>query len=71
MPPEAKGPRAANKVLWFLHKKILILAHFFIEKGHAQSAVTMDNAKIFSQSCSLRLKADAWLKYAKRGCNHY
>ena len=26
--------------------------HFFIEKGHAVSAVTIDNAKIFSQLMS-------------------
>ena len=40
---------AAHKFLRFSHKKTLILAHFFIEKGHAVSAVSIDNAKIFSQ----------------------
>ena len=30
------------------HIKTLILAHLFIEKRHAVSAVTIDNAKIFS-----------------------
>ena len=34
------------------HAKTLILAHFFIENGHALSAVTIDNAKIFSQLMS-------------------
>ena len=48
---EAKSP-AANEFLWLSHKKILILAHFFIEKGRAVSVVTMDNAKIFSQLMS-------------------
>ena len=33
-------------------KKTLILAHFFVEKGHAVSAVTIDSAKIFSQLMS-------------------
>ena len=45
-------PPAANKFLRFSHKKTLILAHFFIEKGCAVSAVTMNNAKIFSQLMS-------------------
>ena len=45
-------PLAANEFLWFSHKKTLILAHFFIEKGCAVSAVTMDNTKIFSQLMS-------------------
>ena len=36
----------------FTYKKTLILAHFFVEKGHAVSAVTIDNAKIFSQLMS-------------------
>ena len=43
---------AANKFLRFSHKKTLILAHFFIEKGHGVSAVTMDNAKTFLQLMS-------------------
>ena len=34
-------PRAAYKFLRFSHKKTLILAQFFIEKGHAVSAVTI------------------------------
>ena len=46
------GSPAANEFLRFSHKKTLILAHFFIEKGCAVSAVTMDNAKIFSQLIS-------------------
>ena len=45
-------PSAANEFLQFSHKKTLILAHFFIEKVHAVSAVTMDNAKTFSQLMS-------------------
>ena len=52
-------PPAANEFLRFSYKKTLILAHFFIEKGRAVSAVTTDNAKIFAQLC---LKAEAWLK---------
>ena len=42
----------ANEFLRFSHKKKLILANLFIEKGHAVSAVTMDNAKMFSQFMS-------------------
>ena len=38
--------------LRFSHKKTLILARFFIEKGNALSAVTIENAKIFSQLMS-------------------
>ena len=34
------------------HIKTLILAQFFIEKGHAVSEVTVDNAKIFLQIMS-------------------
>ena len=41
----------------FSHKKTLILAHFFNEKGHAVSAVTCDNTKIFSQ-LTVCLKAE-------------
>ena len=33
--------KAANEFLRFSHKKTLNLAHFFIEKGHAVSAVTV------------------------------
>ena len=33
-------PLAANKSLRFSHKKSLLLTHFYIEKGHAVSAVT-------------------------------
>ena len=36
----------------FYIKNTLILTHFFTEKGHAVSAVTMDNAKIFLQLMS-------------------
>ena len=54
----------------FSHKKTLILAHFFNEKGHAVSAVTRDNTKIFSQ-LTVCLKAEAWPKRVKGGCNHY
>ena len=43
------GGAMPNEFLRFSHKKILILAHFFIEKVHAVSAVTMDNVKIFPQ----------------------
>ena len=42
-------PLAANNFLRISHKKTLILAHFFVEKGHAVSALIMDNAKIFLQ----------------------
>ena len=45
----------------FSHKKTLILAHFFNEKGHAVSAVTRDNTKIFLK-LTVRLKAEAWPK---------
>ena len=38
--------RSANKFLQFWHKKTLVLAVFCMEKGHAESAITMDNAKI-------------------------
>ena len=41
-----------QQILRFSHKKTLILSHLFIEKGHAVSAVTRDNAKIFSQLMS-------------------
>ena len=34
------------------HKKTFILAHFFIEKWHAVSAITINNAKIFLQLMS-------------------
>ena len=43
------GDNAAKEFLRFSHKKTLILAHFFIEKGHA---VPMDNAKIFPRLMS-------------------
>ena len=45
----------------FSHKKTLILAHFFYEKGHAVSAVTRDNIKILLQ-LTVCLKAEAWPK---------
>ena len=45
-------PPAVNEFLQFSCKKTLILAHFFIEKGHAVSAVTTDNAKTFSHLMS-------------------
>ena len=41
----------------FSHKKTLILAHFFNEKGHAVRAVTCDNTKMFSQ-LTVYLKAE-------------
>ena len=43
---------AANEFLRFSHKKTLVLTHFFIEKEHVVSAVTIDNAKIFSRLMS-------------------
>ena len=56
-PPAAGGyrglgaaPPASNDFLRFL--KQLILAQFFIEKGRAVSAVTIDKAKLFSQLMS-------------------
>ena len=54
----------------FSHTKTLILAHFFNEKRHAVSAVTRDNTKILSQ-LTVSLKAEAWPKQVKGGCNHY
>ena len=45
----------------FSHKKTVILPNFFNEKGHAVSAVTRDNTKIFSQ-LTVCLKAEAWPK---------
>ena len=39
-------PPAANKFLRFSHKKTLFLTHFYIEKGHAVSAVTTGVARI-------------------------
>ena len=38
-----------QRIVTVSHKKTLILAHFCIEKGHAVSAVTMDNSKMLSQ----------------------
>ena len=58
------------KGVGFLIKKTLILAHLFNEKGHAVSAVTCDNSKIFSQ-LTVCLQAEAWPKYVKGDCNHY
>ena len=51
-PPQTKGvwgrsPQRPTNFYGF-HTNTLILAHFFIEKGHAVSTVTWDNAKIFS-----------------------
>ena len=46
------SPIAANEFLRFLHKKTLNFAHFLFEKGHAVSAVTINNAKIFLQLMS-------------------
>ena len=58
-PPEAKGvwgrsPQSQPQTNFcsFYIKKTLILAPFFIVKGHAVSAVTIDNAKMFSQLMS-------------------
>ena len=48
-----RSPQPPTNFCGFHTKKTLILAHFFIEKGHAVSAVTsIDNAKIFSQLTS-------------------
>ena len=66
---EGVGAKQAKGV-GFDIKKTLILAHFFNEKGHAVSAVTRDDTKIFSQ-LTVCLKAEAWPKYVKEGCNHY
>ena len=49
------------KGVGFHIKKILILAHFFNVKGHAVSAITRDNTKIFLQ-LTVCLKAEAWPK---------
>ena len=49
------------KGVGFHIKQTLILAHFFNEKGHAVSAITRDNTKIFSQ-LTVSLKAEAWPK---------
>ena len=59
-------PQPPTNVYCF-HIKTLTSAHFFfIKKGHAVSAVTMDNAKIFSQlmskSRSLAKISKTWLK---------
>ena len=55
------GTTEAGKGERFSHKKTLILAHFLNVKGHAVSAVTRDNTKIFSQLTAY-LKAEAWPK---------
>ena len=52
-------PSAASDFLRFLLKKTFILEHFFIKEGHAVSAVTMDNAKIFSQILSKSRRSSA------------
>ena len=51
----------AGEGVRFSHKKTLILAHFFNEKGHAVSVVTRDNTKILLQ-LTVCLKAEAWPK---------
>ena len=51
-PPEATPPEPPANFCDFHVKKKLILAHLYTEKGHAVSAVTIDNAKIFSQLMS-------------------
>ena len=50
----------------FSHKKNTHFNTLFQRK----SAVTRDNAKIISQ-LTVCLKAEAWPKYVKGGCNHY
>ena len=45
-------PPAAHEVLRFSHKKTLILAHFFIEKGHAMMQSLWTMQKIFPQLMS-------------------
>ena len=60
--PPATGARGVNEFYGF-NIKNTHFSHFFIEKEHAVSAVTMDNAKTFSQLMS---KAEV-----KGGCNHY
>ena len=57
---EGVGAKQA-KAVGFHIKKTLILAHFFNEKGHAVSAVTRNNTKIFSK-LTVCLKAEAWPK---------
>ena len=57
---EGVGAKQAKGVDFHINKT-LILAHFFNEKGHAVSAVTRDNTKIFSQ-LTVRLKAEVWPK---------
>ena len=39
-------PPAANEFFRLSHKKTLFLTHFYIEKGHAVSAVTTSVARI-------------------------
>ena len=51
-PQPGEAMTASNEFLRFSHQKTLILAQFFVEKGHAVSAVIIDNAKIFSQLMS-------------------
>ena len=46
------GATGVNEFLRFSHKKTLILTHFYIEKGNAVSAVTIDTAKMLSELMS-------------------
>ena len=66
---EGVGAKQAKGVGFHI-KKTLILAYFFNKKGHAVSAVTRDYTKIFLR-LTVCLKAEAWPKQVKGGCNHY
>ena len=56
-------PGVRQLFLRFSYKKTLILPHLFIEIGHAVSAVTMHNAKIFSQPMS---KSESFAKVSEK-----
>ena len=66
-PPEAKGSGGVafsrQQIFAVFTLKTLILAHVLIEKGHAVSVVTIDNAKIFLQ---LMFKNRSLAKTSKR-----
>ena len=56
-------PQPPTNFYDFHIKNTLILALFFIKKGRAESAVTMGNAKIFSQ---LKSKSRSLAKIGER-----
>ena len=60
-----RSPQPPSNFYAFLIKKNTHFSIFFIEKGHALSAITMDNARIYSQLKSKSI--EAWLKLVKGG----